>query len=150
MDEEGLSRYPAPTREHHDDVCTTEDLTVVRGVTGRPVKPHRTYELALWDGRILRTRISKPIDSTTYGARMWAHILRQQLTVSQDEFLGLRSPLDEARPSRPRQVASRAALPLHMYRLLVQIGATDEEIAQLDPASAAPRIAAFYSRGPEA
>lgn len=69
-------------------------------------------------------------------------------------MLGLRPPLDEARPGRPKQVAPRAALPLHMYRLLVRIGATGEEIAQLDPApapapasvsvSASARLAEFY------
>lgn len=122
----------------------------MRGATGKPVNHHRTYELALWDGRILRTRISKPIDSTTYGAGVWAHILREQLTVSQDEFwdCALRSIVPDR--GGPQQVTPRTALPLHMYRLLVQIGATDEEIAQLDPASASARIAAFYSRGPEA
>lgn len=48
--------------------------------------PHVTYELTLHDGRILRTRISHPVDRTTYGAGMWSHILRDQLDVSEGEF----------------------------------------------------------------
>lgn len=45
-----------------------------------------TYELTLHDGRVLRTRISHPVDRTVYGAAMWAHILRDQLDVEEAEF----------------------------------------------------------------
>lgn len=38
---------------------------------------HRTDEHTLWDGRILRTSISRPVDRTEYGASMWAHIGRR-------------------------------------------------------------------------
>lgn len=80
-----MSKRPAPTREYHDQFCEIEKWELVRGATGRPVKHHRTYELALWDMRVLRTRISKPVDKTTYGPSVWSHILRQQLEVTPDE-----------------------------------------------------------------
>ena len=60
-----VSKYPAATREDHDDFCVAEKWQLVRGASGQPVRPHRTYELACWDGQILRTRISRPVDRST-------------------------------------------------------------------------------------
>ena len=59
------------------------------------MKHHRTYELSLWDTRVLRARESKPVDKTTYQPSMWSHILRQQLEVTADE-----SPREE-RSAKP-------------------------------------------------
>lgn len=142
-----LSKHPAPTREHHDNFCTTEDWALVRGATGKPVKHHRTYELSLWNGRILRTRISRPVDGSAYTPRMWSHIRKEQLEVTQDEFWDC--VLHSNKPDRggPKPVVERTAIPLHLYRLLEEIGVAAEEIATLDAASAARRLAEFYSAG---
>ncbi|BCB87816.1 hypothetical protein [Phytohabitans suffuscus] len=47
---------------------------------------HVTYELTLSDGRVLRTRVSHPVDRTTYGPSIWSHILRDQLDVTNAVF----------------------------------------------------------------
>lgn len=78
--------WPAPTRADHDTFCRTEGWTRVRDATGHTGTQHITDELSLPDGRILRTRISHPPNRTTYGLRMWAHILRDQLCVDEATF----------------------------------------------------------------
>lgn len=48
---------------------------------------HVRYELALGDGRILRTKISHPIGKRdTYGIDLWKRILRDQLCVTEEQF----------------------------------------------------------------
>lgn len=135
---------PAGTREHHDEFCTAEKWTLVRGATGRPVTHHRTYELTLWDARILRTRISRPIDSTTYSRSMWSHILRNQLEVTQEAFWACVQ--EGVLPDRggPQKVAVKEKLPLHLYRQLRDLGVPEEDIAPLSAAQAAQRIADIY------
>lgn len=130
-------KHPTPTREDHDDFCTTEKWDLVRGSTGKPVTHHRTYELGLWDGRILRTRISRPIDRTDYSARMWAHILRQQLEVTPNEFWSCAR--DAVVPDRgaPEIAAPRKTVPLYLVRELSRLGVAEEKILTLDAAGAA-------------
>lgn len=110
---------------------------LVRGAAGRPVRHHRTYELTLWNGRILRTRISKPVDGSTYGPSMWAHILREQLEATRAEFWACVN--DGLPPDRgaPAVVVPTEALPLYLYRALVGLGVTEDELRGLGPAAAA-------------
>ncbi|MGL5929254.1 MAG: cytotoxic translational repressor of toxin-antitoxin stability system [Dermatophilaceae bacterium] len=54
--------------------------------TGRRGTHHVDYELVLPDGRVLRTRVSHPPNRSSYGSAMWAHILRDQLDVTEREF----------------------------------------------------------------
>lgn len=112
-----MSRRPAPTREHHDDFCVAEKWTLVRGSTGKPVKHHRTYELPLSSGAVLRTRISKPVDRSTYGPSIWAHILRDQLVVTSEEFSACAA--DGILPARGAPQPAPASLPLHLVNELV-------------------------------
>lgn len=139
-----MSRYPAPTREHHDDFCTVERWTLVRGATGKPVSHHRTYELTLWDHRILRTRISQPVDGSTYGPAVWSHILRTQLETTAETFWACvqNGILPDRGAPGVREVPE--ALPLHLYRELQRLGVEDAEIAALTPAAAADLLAARY------
>lgn len=129
-------RRPA-TREDHDDFCTIEGWLLVRGAAGKPVRHHRTYELSLWDGRVLRTRISRPVDRTEYAPSMWAHILREHLEVAADVFWACVT--DRLLPERgaPATVVPRAAVPLYLVRALSQLGVADDEIFALDAAQAA-------------
>jgi len=131
-----MSKHPAVTREHHDDFCVTEKWELVRGATGKPVKHHRTYELGLWDGRILRTRISKPVNSSVYGKAMWSHILREQLCVSTDEFWGCVN--NAALPDRgaPAQRVVLEPLPLYLVKELTRHGVSASELDGLTPAQA--------------
>ncbi len=129
--------HAAPTREDHDTFCVTEKWALVRGASGKPVTHHRTYELALWDGRILRTRISKPVDKSDYGPSMWSHILREQLQVSSDVFWACVD--DGILPDRggPRPVDVKKAVPLYLREQLRTFGVPDKEILALDAAGAA-------------
>ena len=138
---------PAPTRDHHDQFCENENWNLVRGATGRPVQHHRTYELALWDGRILRTRISKPIDKTTYGPRMWSHILREQLEVMAEVFWSC--VLDGTPPDRggPERREEKKSVPLHLFLALKQFDVADDAILELGAAGAAHLLSSLYASG---
>lgn len=140
---------PAATREHHDEFCNRENWTLVRGAKGRPVAHRRTYELSLWDARILRTRISRPINATTYSKSMWSHILRNQLEVTSEEFW--ECVQSGVLPDRggPQRIVDKQKLPLHLYRQLRELGVQDEHIATLTPAQAAQSIAEIFERRSE-
>lgn len=109
---------------------------LVPRATGAPVRHHATYELALDDGSILRTRISRPVDRTTYAPSMWAHILRDQLQVTADVFWAC--VRDEVLPTRSMVVPRHPrALPLHVvHELVTRVGMTPEAAAALTLAEA--------------
>ncbi|GAA1856334.1 hypothetical protein GCM10009715_00130 [Paeniglutamicibacter psychrophenolicus] len=73
-------------RDDHEKFCLTERWELLMNARGKPVRHHATYRLVLDDGRILRTRISRPVDRTTYSASIWNHILQDQLMVDEEEF----------------------------------------------------------------
>lgn len=130
-------KQPPASREDHDAFCTTEGWTLVRGASGRPVKHHRTYELTLWNGRILRTRISRPVDRSQYAPSMWSHILREQLEVDSVAFWacvrdGLRPDRGEAKPAQPKKT-----MPLFLLRELQRLGIAESRILTLDAGEAA-------------
>lgn len=143
------TRHPAPNREHHDAFCTSEQWRLVRGATGRPVRHHRTYELTLWDARVLRTRISRPVDGSTYSARTWGHILRNQLAVDATVFW--RCVDDGVLPDRgaPVRAIPDHALPLYLVRALADLGVPESEVLGLDPAGAATLHADLLQRASE-
>jgi hypothetical protein len=137
------SRQPAPTRAAHHRFVVREGW--------RPVASthHETFELVLPDARILRTRISRPPDRTTYGPRLWAHILRDQLAVTQDEF---RACVDEGR--LPDRGAGRAAppdpttIPVEVAHLLVErVGLRREDLVGMSRDDAVARLAAYWTTG---
>ena len=132
-----MSKHPAATREDHDDFCVAEKWQLVRGASGQPVRHHRTYELALWDGQILRTRISSPVDRSTYSAGMWTHILRTQLAVDAEAFWAC--VRDKTLPDRgaPKTVTQREPLPLYLVRALNELGVDESESLALTAAEAA-------------
>jgi len=70
----------------HDAFCKIEGWEQVRDAQGRTGTHHVIYELQLHDGRILRTRVSHPVNRDTYGASLWSHILPDQLEVDQATF----------------------------------------------------------------
>ena len=133
----GRERGPAlATREDHDAFCQNEEWVLVRGATGRPVQGDRTYELTLWDGRVLRTRIQRPVGESAYAPGAWSHILRQQLVVSAEEFWacareGVRPDRGEPIVRLPRQPA-----PAHVLRALRRLGVDEQRLLDLDAAAA--------------
>jgi hypothetical protein len=134
-------KYPPADRESHDAFCVTEEWTLVRGATGKPVTHHRTFELTLWDGRILRTRISRPINTSQYGPQLWSHILKQQLEVTVEEFWSCvnKGQLPD-RGFAPLE-APPQSIPLFLLRELMKLGVSEEEALKLTPAQAAEKRA---------
>jgi len=125
----------AASRRDHQRFCQTEGWTEVRNSRGKPTGHHVTYELVLADASVLRTRISRPANTDTYGKGLWSHIPDDQLHVSVDEFWEC---VDNGNPPR-RTAASREndtvslparSLPASLaYQLVNTLHLTTEEIA---------------------
>jgi hypothetical protein len=137
---------PQPTRADHDRFCQTEGWRRVRNARGKQGTHHVTYELDLPDGRVLRTRVSHPPDRTDYGPRLWAHILRDQLHVTAEEFWAC--VRDGIRPGRGEPRIPEEALPAELAYLLVhRVGLRNEEVARLTLAEAIERLSRFWQSG---
>lgn len=137
------------SRRDHNKFCTTEGWKVVGNARGKKASHHVTYELPLPDGRILRTRISHPVNSTTYGASLWAHILRDQLDVTEAEFWACVK--DGSRPSRARAPEPpENALPAGLaWQLIHSAGVPEAEVATMTRDEAIARMNEFWARPPE-
>ena len=123
-----VTKYRPGDRESHDRFCVNETWKIVRGAGGQPVKHHRTYELPLLDGRILRTRISKPLDKSTYGKSTWSHILKEQLCIGEPAFWECAN--NKVSPNRGAPVASVGRLPLALMRTVMAVlGISEREAA---------------------
>lgn len=122
--------FPAPTRRDHLRFCRVEGWEEVRSATGRRVRHHATFELRIASGDILRTRVSRSSGSKTYGARLWAHILRDQLHVSEEEFW--ECVRKGRKPDRGIAPIPPAALPSDLvYKLRNDLGVPEAEIAAM-------------------
>ena len=141
-----MSKHPAPDRERHDDFCVFERWEIVHGSAGKPVQHHRTYELVIPSGDILRTRISKPIDRTTYSASMWSAILRDQLKVTNDEFWDCVQ--NKVLPDRggAHPTPNPKALPLHLVNELIErVGMAPEDAIELTLEEALQRMNDYWT-----
>lgn len=135
--------HPAPTRADHEAFCKAEGWTLVRDARGRTGTHHVTYELALADGRILRTRISHPPDRTTYGSSIWSHILRDQLGVGADEFWAC--VRDGTLPGRSAPQVPERALPADLvWQLVTKWRVPADEVAQMTRDEAVERLTIFW------
>jgi hypothetical protein len=138
--------WPAPTRADHDKFCRIEGWTPVSDAAGRTGTHHVTYERALPDGRILRTRISHPPNRTSYGAGLWAHILRDQLDVDEATFWA--AVRDGVKPSRGAAATPAETLPAELALLLVnRVGLTREQLAAMTKTEAIERLNRFWTEG---
>lgn len=133
------------TRVDHNQFCLNEEWEPVRGARGG-VRHHITYELPLPDGRILRTRVSRPVRKETYGADLWKTILREQLEVTEDEFWNCvrnkvkpeRGPVEEPPPEN--------ALPAQLVYLLIhQAGVPEDQVATMTLPEALEAMNAYWS-----
>ncbi len=142
-----MTTWPPPTRKDHEAFCRTEEWTQIRDARGRTGTHHVTYQLPLADGRILRTRISHPVDRTDYGRSMWGHILRDQLDVAEDAFWACVQ--DGVRPDRGGPPEAPAeALPAEMvYLLITKVGLDESSVAAMTKAEAAARLQQFWADG---
>lgn len=105
-----------------------------RGKTGH----HVTFELALPDGRTLRTQISHPPNRETYGQRIWAHILRDQLHVAEEEVWAC--VRDGRVPRRGRIEPTVPPIPAGVVAQLLSHGVGETEIRQMSRAEAIERL----------
>jgi len=133
------------TRNDHDAFCTTEGWQPVRNARGKAVGHHKTYELVLPDGQILRTRISRPVNRDVYGRSMAQHILRDQLRVTAEEFWTCVD--DGIRPDRGVPQAPEESLPLDVVHLLInRVGLTEPEVARMTREQAIDALNDYWSR----
>jgi hypothetical protein len=138
--------WPQSTRQDHERFCDVEGWKPVRDARGRTGTHHVTYEFALPDGRILRTRISHPVDRSTYGPSLWSHILRDQLQVSAPEFWSC--VRDGVRPDRGMPEPPAEALPADLAHLLInRVGLSESEVAAMSKAEAVERINRYWTEG---
>lgn len=139
----------AASRRDHDRFCQIEGWDEVRNARGR-TGHHQTYESRLPDGRILRTRISHPVNNDTYGARLWSHILRDQLDVTQTQFWAC---VDD-RTVPDRGVAADAtpanALPAGLVHQLIHVvGVPEGEVAAMSLDQALSVMNEYWSTPPD-
>jgi hypothetical protein len=107
-----------------------------------------TFELMLPDGRMLRTRVSHPANRETYGASMWAHILRDQLQVSEAAFWKCvhSNTLPERGGTPP---VPEEGLPLNLVRMLVnQYHVPETEVMRMTKQQVLDRLNELWSSAP--
>lgn len=98
------------------------------------------------DGGVLRTRISHPVDRSTYGKNLWAHILRDQLNVSEKEFWAC--VRDGVKPDRGVPVHESEALPADLVHLLInRVGLSEKDVAEMSKEDAVSRLRQFWIDG---
>jgi hypothetical protein len=135
--------WPPATRADHERFVVREGWHRVRSTH------HETYELTLLDGRVLRTRVSRPPDRTTYGARLWGHVLRDQLRVTEQEFWAC--VRDGALPDRraARTADEReSTIPFEVAELLVgRVGLRREDLVGMSRVDAIARLNAYWATG---
>ena len=139
---------PASRREHKQ-FCDIEGWATALNARGKPVGHHITYELSLNDGRILRTRISRPANNETYVSSLWTAILRDQLDVTEGAFWDCVER--RVLPPRPGKTSSPASagLPASLvHQLKTTLGLSDDDVAVLSKDEAVARMTAFWSQPP--
>ena len=137
---------PAPTRQDHEIFCKNEGWQPARNARGGTGTHHVTYELHLHDGRILRTRVSHPVNRDTYGAQIWGHILRDQLDVDQATFWACVH--EGVKPDRGVPTPPAEALPAELaYLLLTRVHLTEAEVAMMTKDEAMARMQQFWATG---
>lgn len=138
--------WPAPARKTHEAFCTTEGWQQVRNARGQDVTHHVTYELQLQDGRILRTRISHPVNRETYGPRMWGHILKDQLDVDHETFWACVQ--DGKKPDRGTPELPPETLPADLVHLLLtQVHLSEADVARMSKEEAIARMQQYWTIG---
>ena len=138
-----MTEYPEPTRKDHQNYCLNEGWTRIRNARGKGGH-HVTFELTLPDGRVLRTRISHPPNRQTYGPSMWAHILRDQLQVSEDEFWAC--VREKKVPQRGRVEPTTPSIPAGVVAQLLSNGVEESEVRRMSRAEAIERLNLIWSQ----
>jgi hypothetical protein len=135
------------SRRDHDRFCQVEQWSEVRNARGKKVGHHVTYELELPDGPILRTRVSRPANNTTYGASLWNLILTEQLCVSEQEFWDCVSNKNLPKRGFGAAETQGAALPAQLvHQLIHDLGVPEREIVVMTLERATELMVAYWSQ----
>jgi hypothetical protein len=138
--------WSQPTRKDHEAFCQVEEWGRVRDARGRTGTHHVTYELNLIDGRILRTRISHPVDRSSYGRSMWSHILRDQLEVDEPQLWSC--VRDGIKPDRGTPEPPAAALPADLVHMLISRVHLDEsKLVGMSKVEAVAKLQRYWTEG---
>jgi hypothetical protein len=139
--------WPTPTRQDHQKFCEIEGWHPVRSARGRTGTHHPTYELALPDGQVLRTRISHPPDRSTYGPAIWRHILRDQLDVTEEVFWDC--VRNGVKPSRgePETPAADSIPAEVVHMLLTRVRLAESDVARMTREEAIARLNQYWTDG---
>jgi hypothetical protein len=139
----------AASRRQHQRFCEIEGWAEVLNARGKPTQHHITYELLVGDGRILRTRISRPANTDTYGKSLWSHVLDDQLQVSSQAFwkcVDNKHPPDRTPPTDNRDLV---VLPASLaYQLVHTLQLTNEQIEELTIEEAVQRMTEYWAQPP--
>lgn len=140
-----MTGHPAETRKDHRAFCDIEGWDLVHNTKCKAVNHHLTYELNLADGRVLRTRVSHPVNKDAYGRNLWHHILRDQLDVSEDDFWAC--VREKSLPQRSTPPPVEHAVPVELFHLLVtHAGLPEREVLDMSKDEAIAAAAAHWSR----
>lgn len=141
-----MTGRPASRREHQK-FCQIEGWVEVRNARGKATSHHVTYELDLADGRILRTRISRPPNTARYGPSLWQHILVDQLDVTEAQFWACIETGRALGRVKASDSVPANALPADLaYQLVNNLGLTSAEIEGLTLDDAVGRLQEYWSR----
>lgn len=139
--------WPAPSRADHKRFVEREGWQLLGNAKGKEGDRIR-YALQVDDGRVLRTRISHPPSAKkTYGKRMWRHILRDQLEVTEEEFWACVK--DGILPARSRaKIPQGESVPAGVVaKLIQQVGLSEDEVKRMTRNEAVERLERFYTEG---
>lgn len=137
------------SRREHRRFCEIEGWDEVRNSRGKPTQHHITYELVLGDGNILRTRISRPANTTQYGRNLWSHILDDQLHVTEAEFWKCVDNEDPPERASAGVGPDAAILPAGLaYQLVHALNLTSEEMSSLSLEEAVKLMTEYWAQPP--
>lgn len=118
-----------PTWKQLDRFCKVEGWYDRETARGRPTGDHKRYGLRLPNGTVLTTKVSHGVGQVD--ARLFKHILRDQLHVTEREFwaavdTGV-APIRDPAPTPPQ--GNR--LPARLVEPLSRLGISDDRLRDL-------------------
>ena len=139
--------FPTPTRKDHLRFCEVEGWAPVMSSRGKTGTHHDTFELALPNGDVLRTRISRPPDRSEYGSSLWNHILKDQLMVTETEFWDCVTT--KQIPDRGMTAGPDVdPIPTDViWALLHRVGMSESDIQAMTKEEAISRLTLFWTTG---
>lgn len=95
---------------------------------------------------MLRTRISHPVNRSTYGQEIWGHILKDQLQVDQAAFWACVQ--DGVKPDRGEPEPPAGALPADLVHMLIaRVRLSEAEVAAMSKEQAIARMQQYWATG---